>query len=569
MGYRLLLIAFLILSAFDACKTKQTIPTDDKKDDITEKELPAVVDTLQKAELDTLAIRQNIKHFIDGYQSDSSLHFKRVDIPVYPALLNFYNKYDYEPAWLNKTQHQIILDHLRNAHLNGLNPDDYYVSRIETLTQQALREGDEKPVLLAKLDVLITHSLYHYASHLISGKLNPESLDPFWNYSQRRLPNRPDSLLRKAIHEDKLEEMMKGLEPRLPQYQLMKQLLADYRQRMDEKRTYDFLEFPGKTLKPGDSSSVILALKKRLESFGALNDEPPTNIFDESLEKAIKAFQKQHGLMVDGLPGKKTFERLNLTTQDYIDMLRVNMERLRWFDDDLPEEYLLVNIADFKLYLRNRHELVYQNKVVVGKAFTETPVIQSRIHYIEFNPTWTVPYSISSKELLPKIQKDSTYLGKNHMKLYLAGKEVAANSIDFTSLSENNFPYTIVQQPGPWNALGTMKFIFPNEHAVYLHDTPSQHPFYKDERAFSHGCVRVYQPRLLAELLLKKQGVDMEQIESILKSEETQRIHLKEKMPVMLVYLTCYEAVESGQVYFYRDIYQRDQRVLNALNKKR
>jgi murein L,D-transpeptidase YcbB/YkuD len=250
-------------------------------------------------------------------------------------------------------------------------------------------------------------------------------------------------------------------------------------------------------------------------------------------------------------------------------MIRVNMERCRWIHNLPPKAFLLVNIADFHLYIFRNGEIDYSSRVVVGKEHHETPVFTSDIQYVVFNPTWTVPYSIATKETLPRLQKDPNYLQNRNMTLLRNGVEVNPSTVDFSQYSINNFPFTIRQEPGIYNALGRMKFIFPNKYSVYLHDTPSKSYFSKSERTFSHGCVRVENPHLLAEQLLADKGYDQIKIKEVLNTEKETVVHLQEPMKVMLMYWTSYEDMSSGKMYFYQDVYNRDEKILDALLKSR
>jgi len=236
-------------------------------------------------------------------------------------------------------------------------------------------------------------------------------------------------------------------------------------------------------------------------------------------------------------------------------------------NNHVPQKFILVNIADYNLYLFENLEIAYQCRVVVGKQHHETPVFNSDIKYVVFNPTWTVPYSIASKEILPKLKNDPSYLQDRNMTLLKGGNEVDPATVDFNIYSKNKFPFTIRQEPGPNNALGMVKFIFPNKHAVYLHDTPSKSYFEKTDRAFSHGCVRVHNPMVLAELLLADKGYDQEKIASTLKTKELKNVYLTEPMTVMLMYWTCLQ--EEGKMYFYKDVYGRDKMILKELREER
>jgi murein L,D-transpeptidase YcbB/YkuD len=276
----------------------------------------------------------------------------------------------------------------------------------------------------------------------------------------------------------------------------------------------------------------------------------------------VSAFQKQHGLLDDGIVGQGTLEAMNISVDEKIDQVRVNMERARWLVNDLIQKRIIVNIANFNAYLFDGDERSYSSKVMVGKTYTKTPVFESTLKYVEINPTWTVPRSIVVNEMLPRIKRDPDYLrNRNMVLLNSQGQVVSLENVDLAG----SFPYSIRQGPGPGNALGRVKFIFPNSFSVYLHDTPSRSLFAKSARAFSHGCIRVENPLEWAEILINDPEWDQESINKVVRSGKTTRVFPKEDIRVMIVYFTHLTDLD-GTVYFYSDIYDRDQPVLDVLN---
>ena len=250
-----------------------------------------------------------------------------------------------------------------------------------------------------------------------------------------------------------------------------------------------------------------------------------------------------------------------------IDQIRANLERMRWFLKSLGEDFLLVDIAGYVLYLVQDDHFSWSSAIQVGRPYRQTPVLKSRISYLEWNPTWTVPQTILNEDVLPAIKADIDYLQKNHMDvLTFQGDKVDPHSLDWQLYPARPFPYMIRQRPGPWNALGTVKFIFPNEHLVYLHDTPSKYLFKQSSRAFSSGCIRVAKPYELAKLLLGAKGAAADrQIEKLLGSGVTRRQYLKNGFPVVLLYWTT-KLQDDGSLIFAPDIYHRDAGVLRALD---
>jgi len=277
-------------------------------------------------------------------------------------------------------------------------------------------------------------------------------------------------------------------------------------------------------------------------------------------------FQARHGIDADGKVGPGTLEELNIPVETRINQLRASLERMRWVFRDLPDRYLIVDIAGFHAYLINEGNQIWETRVQVGKPYHATPIFKDSMRYIDFNPTWTIPPGILQKETLPAIRKDPSYLSRNNMSVVTtSGKIVDPSTIDWATTTKG-FPYMIRQEPGPRNALGRVKFMFPNQYMVYLHDTPSKGLFARTERAFSHGCIRTQNPFDLAELLLDDQGWDRAKIDQVIESRRTTRINLSEPLTVMLLYWTA-EADDNGTVYFRKDVYNRDAAIIEGLDE--
>jgi murein L,D-transpeptidase YcbB/YkuD len=243
------------------------------------------------------------------------------------------------------------------------------------------------------------------------------------------------------------------------------------------------------------------------------------------------------------------------------------MERCRWLliRGELPDYYIVVNVADFTLRIYKNYKQVYRTKVVVGATNKETPLFHSKLTTIELNPQWTVPVSISTDEILPRLKVDPAYLVRNNMELLQGDSAVYVT--DFSSYAKNNFPFVIRQKSGSDNALGLVKFLFPNPYSVYFHDTPSKALFEKDVRAFSHGCIRVEKPLDLAAFILAAQGISQKQISDIIKTGKNTAIVLKTKIPIIITYWTCFTD-PSDHVFFFKDIYGRDKLILRELDKE-
>jgi murein L,D-transpeptidase YcbB/YkuD len=320
-------------------------------------------------------------------------------------------------------------------------------------------------------------------------------------------------------------------------------------------------------LKPGMEDARIPVLRERLKASGDLAGSASDGIlYDPELEAAVMAFQHRHGLEPDGVIGAKTYEALNRTVEARIAQMRVSLERARWTLRGLGDDYVLVNIAGAETFVVRDNVMVWRTRSVVGQAYRKTPLFQDEIRYVEINPTWTVPRSIFLKDKLPRIREDLSYLARGHYRVV----DRDGNTLDPFSVNwwADSPPVTLVQAPGADNALGLIKFMFPNDHSVYLHDTNDRGLFDRAERNLSSGCVRIENPFVLADLLLAgRPGWSPERRDEILASGRTTRIDLPRPMPIVLTYYTAW-VDESGTMQFREDVYARDQAVLAALDDR-
>lgn len=512
-------------------------------------------------------IQEHIKKYCDKLEDSRVVKLEKRKVVGNDVITGFYKSLDYKPLWEKPKNRADLLDILEESYFEGLDPEDYHFEFIRSYIEELKGKKKMDPDDRAKADILMTDALLTYSLHMIQGKVNPAEIDPNWNYSENNIPDNVEIKILHRLQGQSLKEGVDNIRSQLPMYKELKYWFARYDSIQRVDGDYGILEYPGSPLRLGDSSPLVAEMKRHLSNYSNDLGYDDDIHFDETLEFAIKEFQTENGLDNDGIAGKETFEALNIPIKERLDIIRINMERCRWVNNHLPQKFILVNIADYKLYLFEDLRIDYQCRVVVGKEHHETPVFNSDIKYIVFNPTWTVPYSISSKEILPKLKNDKRYLQDRNMTLLKGGKEVDPSRIDFNKYSKNNFPYTIRQEPGPNNALGLVKFMFPNKHAVYLHDTPSKSYFERSKRSFSHGCVRVHNPMVLAELLLADKGYDQETIAATLKTKKLKNVNLTEPMHIMLMYWTCYQ--EEGKIYFYKDVYGRDKMILKELREER
>jgi murein L,D-transpeptidase YcbB/YkuD len=332
----------------------------------------------------------------------------------------------------------------------------------------------------------------------------------------------------------------------------------------------------GPTIKPGDNDVRIPDIIRRLSATGDIDPMmvrgPMPAHYSPLLEQGVVKFQLRHGLDPDGVIGAKTLAAMNVPVQERIRQIIINMTRWRWQERDLGEKYIIVNIAHFDLTAFEEEQEVFRFPVIVGKFQQQTPVFSNRIAYIDINPYWNIPPAIARNEELPNLRKDPEYLKKRHVRL-LTSWEEGAHEIDSTTIDWNTVSparmgqYLLRQDPGPWNALGRIKFVFPNTYNVYLHDTPTQNLFSRNQRNFSHGCIRVSDPLRLAVFVLSRQkdaGWTPETIKSRINENKRVVIRLDERLPVHITYQTAW-IDKSGIVCFNNDVYGRDKKLLNAL----
>ena len=519
--------------------------------------LPARADL--RYELQTLA-----EHLV----LDSEGHLPSGGQVYQPAIVEeFYHELDYQPAWRDRDQAERVLDFLKASYLEGLNPEDYHYSELMALWALRDDEWPDRDRSRARFDVLLTDGILLFLRHLGEGKVDPRRLDPTFNYTRLDFePRRVSANLRLAITDDEIGEIIDRLRPPQAFYRQMKSALAHYRE-LDASRPFRPLPTDA-VLKPGNNYPVVPSLSERLTELGYLAAGRSSTVYDQSLSDAVRQFQRDHGLDVDGVVGAQSYRFLNMSYAERVNSLRVNMDRVRWISRDVSDEAIIVNIAGFELYYSRNDEVAWETPVMVGTIAHQTPIFTKRLKYLEFNPTWTVPRSIIGRSLLPKFKADPRYIRDNNYVLYdRSGQAVDPARIDWANITLRTFPYSVVQQPWEQNALGRVKFMFPNRYAIYLHDTPARSLFSRSARAFSSGCVRVKNPLQFAEVLLDDPDKwSLSQVQALVDSRQPQvRVNMERPVDVMLMYWTTSPARE-GRLQFHADIYGKDPGALAILN---
>ena len=515
---------------------------------------------------------------VEAYFRDD---FKRRDL--HRQFAKFYTDRDYRLAWSTLKKPLPLADSLfaalQGASLEGLQPDDYNVKELKQMRDSVFQRSMlkikyKRPDLLrlVQLDFQLTASYLMYASHLATGRISPNKVDANWMINPQRNADLARSL-EKALKSRSINRALLDLLPRRDDYRQLREQLARYHQ-VQGQGGWPEVE-TSQQYRPGKSGAAVATLRKRLALSGDLPDGggADSTLFDDALVQAVKGFQERHGLNPSGKVDNATLQALNVPVGRRIAQISLNLERLRWMPEDMGKEYLMVNVPafDLKVVKNNREDL--RMRVVVGKEFNSTPIFRDTMEYIVFSPDWTVPRSIATKEILPIVQRNPDYLLTNNYQVYDSwdARDTTAldpHAIDWDSLSEDNFSYRVVQGPGTGNALGAVKFMFPNKMDIYLHDTPADHLFNRSERAFSHGCVRVEKPKELAEYLLRDSNKwNEESITKAMQQDKPENVKLPRKLPVFLVYLTAYTD-ENGRLNFRDDVYGHDARQLEVLVKK-
>ena len=489
----------------------------------------------------------------------------QVDVTGQDLIADFYEQRRFEKAWQRPAQIDGLIAAIKQIAADGLSPEDYHLTALQAYRDGHARAGVDRARREAEFDLILTDSLIRLCYNLIFGKVEPATQHASWNFNRDVDDLEPVAFLQQAIDADDIARFIRDLIPEYAVYTDLKKALADYRRIAADG---DWVRVPdGATLKPGMQNERVAALCRRLAASGDLDKSlAGSDRFDEAVEAAVKRFQQRHLLDTDGVVGKGTLAALNVGVGERIDQIRVNLERLRWVLHDIPPKFIFVDIAGYKLFGIKDLEDVWEAKVQIGRPYRQTPSFRADMKYIVFNPTWTVPPTILAKDILPAVKKDRGYLkSRNISILDRNGRTVDPGRINWAKASAKNFPYILRQEPGPSNALGQVKFIFPNSHFIFLHDTPSKELFSRTDRAFSSGCIRVERPFELAELLLRDvSGWDRAKIDAVIAAGRTETVFLPRPLPVLMVYLTA--EFYEGQILFKKDVYERDKPLLEALD---
>ena len=479
------------------------------------------------------------------------------------AIAAFYQERGYKPIWTgngnrDKQRRSALLKAAGRAGLHGLPTEQYDPDEIKARIRAA--KGAEQ---LGQLEVYLSSVFLNYARDVQTGVLVPSRVD---SEIVREVPYRGRQATLAAFAKSSASGFIKSLPPKS----------AEYTRLMKEKLELEKLlsrggwgaKVPAKSLKPGASGEAVVILRNRLIALGFMG-RSTTQSYDASIQEGVQRFQQAHGLATDGVAGPGTMSEINQSAQTRLTQVIVAMERERWINKPLGDRHIWVNLTDFSAQVRDNGKVTFQTRSVIGANDEDrrSPEFSDVMEFMVINPSWYVPRSIATKEYLPMLKRNPNAV--SHLEITDSrGRKVNRGAVNFASFTEKSFPFNMRQPPSRGNALGLVKFMFPNRYNIYLHDTPAKNLFSREVRAFSHGCIRLNDPFDFAYALLAKQTSDPEGFfQSRLKTGAESRVDLDKPVPVHLVYRTAFTS-PTGELRFRRDIYGRDARIWNALQRE-
>ena len=492
---------------------------------------------------------------------------------ISPEVVAFYRNRQFRQAWTDYDEilepGWALLRTMEQSPQDGLDPARYRYNVALSMVQQV--EGDsiaeeQEPEYMATVDMVLSEVFGRYSQALYGGLIDPEIEGLDWKIGTT--PVNVTNVLASLDSAQTPDQVLNSMRPAAPEYRRLMEAVVKYN---------DIASKGGWPAVPEDTPDEqnaqhagVSALRQRLIAEGdpqetqlAQAGNAAPDRFDDQLREALEHFQRRHGLAPDGQLGQKTIGELNVPAEARVQQIRLNMDRWRWLPRELGERYILVNVAGYEMELIENDSLLLGMNVVVGQEGWETPIFQDTMEHIVVNPYWNVPPSILSDEVRPAAQRDPGYIARNNMEVLSGGRVVDPGSVNW-----NSSGISVRQKPGGRNALGDVKFLFPNEHNVYLHDTPADQYFAETQRAFSHGCIRLEKPHELARVLFErvtdKTAADFDRLSAM---DTEQWVNLTEPLPVYILYFTAW-ADREGSVSFYPDVYERDERVREEANRQ-
>lgn len=515
---------------------------------------------------------ERIEVILEGRGSSAAPSVGVTRLLSHEQIFNLYQQRGFLPIWFDgwqlKPEAWVLLENLRNAGMHGLCGNDYLLTELEVLFRiqrdLAQRNLPLSSTNRAILDLFLSQAFLTFATHMVEGQVDPALAHVDWRARRRKADL--VKLLEYAIESHRLSPVIEGLIPPHEEYRQLINTLSHY-QELSALGGWPQIP-PGPTIRPGDNDERVPLLRSLLSKTGDLEQVVTIfPVFDQETQDAVRVFQVRHGLVDDGVVGPRTFEALNVSVEERIRQIELNLERWRWMPKSFGKRHIRVNVADFSLEVMEDGDPVMQMPVIVGTQYRKTPVFSSRMTYLEFAPYWTVPPTILREDKLPKIKRNPDYLEEKHFKI-ISRKDRSVTidplEIKWATVRASSFPGLLRMEPGPWNPLGRVKFMFPNRFNVYLHDTNQAYLFSNNIRSFSSGCIRVERPRDLADYLVGE-DIGEERLNNLLGGTVPKQVSIK-PLSVHIQYWTAWVDRE-GLVHFRPDVYFRDLDLDIALNE--
>ena len=532
---------------------------------------PAPVAIAKSISIDTVAhpVNKSFSSIINPYYKQR----------VGEKTTQFYRSNGFQTKWLFDNAagslYYTVMETLENSWRYGLVPDEYDVNAIEARFQTIYKDNPASMAEVVALDIHITEMYFLFTTHLMEGKVrNVGTAKYVWKRPIKTYAPVDVSSLVDAHSADQLMGAIEKLQPASDEYVRLQKALDQYRLlELSAPRNFPMIVVTGK-IKPEDRHNAIPLVRRKLALtdlktypmiYDSVRGSFDSTKYDLALVDAVKFFQMRHGLEADGVIGEKTLKFLNQSFHEKAEVIALNMERMRWATENYGDNYIRVNIPEYKMRVYENKKQELEMRVIVGAAGKATPIFSDELEHIVFSPTWTVPVSIIREEIIPRLRQDSAYYANKNYTFFKNEVAIDPTMESWKGDNVNPYQYRVVQNPGPDNSLGLVKFIMPNNMSVYLHDTPNHRLFSKDYRALSHGCVRLAEPAKFAAYLLKdQQGWTPERITKAMSGTAPATVHLKKRFEVHLEYLTAW-VDDNGTVNFREDIYGHDRMQLTQL----
>lgn len=513
--------------------------------------------TVSKPKID---YRTNFNQFFAS--NGNSLITNKIKVDSIHWIETLYKNINYSTLWVSDSitlnnDGVKLLNYLSRAADYGLETRLYPINELRTIHKEVeqIEDKEDRFALLSQLEVLLSYQYMRFGRHLNYGVL--DSISEVSILPRKKFDINLPEYVQVAYEKDSLIEKLIDLQPKQPEYRYLQKGLVKFLKASN--LSTESVQVPNFRQ---DSIKAVAQAKKALVLHNYLTEEVKDSLFTE----ALKRFQTDHGLTSDGLIGTNTANALSISPYEYYQQIKASLERWKW-KNNWPSDYLFVNIPAYRLRVVYKNKLSKQFNVVVGNVRNQTPELIDSLQYIIAYPYWNVPKRISMEEILVKAKKDSTYLTRNRYEVIDKDKgKIDPTSVDWNDVNRSNFNYAFRQKGGGINALGFVKFIFPNKDAIYLHDTPSKSHFNKEIRAFSHGCVRVQDALSLADYLLEKDEnvYTIDTVNTYIKKKKEKWMPMKKNLPIFLYYVSA-EADSTGKITFYKDIYGLDKKLISNL----